>query len=116
VTPSQPYVTWARLGLAAGTDPWAVGAAVTIELCGSVDHEPPCRWPHNNDYDDGDAAVFRTLFAAPPEEEQEVRARIERALRSDPSWTVLELGARGVLPEEESLAGRLSALPRRGAG
>ena len=43
MTPSQPYVTWARLALAPGTDPAAVGAAVTTELCGHWEHEPPCR-------------------------------------------------------------------------
>jgi hypothetical protein len=118
VIPSQPYVTWARLALPAGTDPQAVGAAVTIELCGSIDHQPlPCRWPHNNDYEEDDAAVFRTLFAAPPDEEQAVRARIEQALRGNASWTVLEVGAREVLPgDEEALAGRLCAVPRREAG
>ena len=35
----------AELVLAADTNPAAVGAAVTIELCGSTDHDGPCRWP-----------------------------------------------------------------------
>ena|SRR5436305_8812191 len=112
MTPSQAYVTWARLELAAGAEPDAPGAAVTIELCGSTEHEPPCRWPHNNDYVDG---VFRTLFAAPPEQEAEVRRRIADALRRSPIVTVLETGSRDLLEEERELAGRLCALPRRDA-
>jgi hypothetical protein len=110
MTPSQAYVTWARLELAPGTDAAAVGAGVTTELCGHWEHEPPCRWPHNNDYVDG---VFRTLFASPAPEAGEVRRRIEAALQAGAGWTVHEVGSRDVLDAERDLADRLCALPRR---
>jgi len=38
----------AEVRLDSGTDPAAVGAAVTVELCGHWEHEGPCRWPPAN--------------------------------------------------------------------
>ena len=59
------YVHEAAISLKAGTDPGAVGAAVTRELCAAVEHDGLCRWPHNNAIDpSGDTASFRTLFIA----------------------------------------------------
>jgi len=43
------YVLEARLELDDGLDPAAVGAAVTVELCGHWEHAGPCRWPHNSE-------------------------------------------------------------------
>jgi hypothetical protein len=98
------YVHEAQLLLDDATDPAAVGAAVTVALCGHWDHEPPCRWPHNNELMGG---AFRTLFIAPAGEEAEVRGRIAGALASGPGWQVLGSGAREVVPGERELAGRL---------
>ena len=113
---SHAFVHEAALRLEPGTDPEAVGAAVTTALCGHWKHEGPCRWPHNNAIDAGDAAAgFRTLFVAPADDESEVRDRIERALREEPGWVVLETRARPVLPGEWQLAERLAAPAQSGA-
>jgi hypothetical protein len=106
----SPYVHEARLRLADGTDPSAVGAAVTIELCGSIDHEGGCRWPHNSMVVelDGRDAVFRSVFVAPPAEAGEVRQRIATALRSSLEWIVVSDGERSLSRDEETLATRLA--------
>jgi hypothetical protein len=104
------FVHEAELRLEPGTDPGAVGAAVTTALCGHWEHEGPCRWPHNNAIDAGDAAAgFRTLFVAPAGDESEVRDRIERALREGSGWVVVETRPRPVSPGEQPLAERLTA-------
>jgi hypothetical protein len=99
------YVHEARVELAEGTEPAAVGAAVTVALCGHWVHEPPCRWPHSNALAGGE--TFRTLFIAPVTEEAEVRAKIVEALRLESGWRVLSDVARDVAPDEQELAGRL---------
>jgi hypothetical protein len=105
----RPFVAEARLELAAGVDPAAVGAAVTTELCGHWEHEGACRWPHNNEIGPDDGAFrFRTLFVAEAGDEPEVRARIESALRGGEAWTVLEVGGRAVAAHETALAERLA--------
>lgn len=108
----SPFVIEAVLRLDDGTDPGAPGAAVTVELCGQVDHEGGCRWPHNNELgSEGAAPNFRTLFIAPTFEEHEVRDRIERALRSGSGWSVAACASRALLPAEQSLAARLANTP-----
>jgi hypothetical protein len=47
----EAFVVEAALALTEGCDSAAVGGAVTVELCGSWDHEGPCRWPHNSAID-----------------------------------------------------------------
>ena len=106
------FVHEADLKLEPGTDPAAVGAAVTTALCGHWEHDGPCRWPHNNATEPSDeGAGFRTLFVAPASEEDAVRERIEHSLRAGHGWTVLETRARPVAPSEEPLAQRLAATP-----
>jgi hypothetical protein len=100
------YVHEAQLQLDEATDPAAVGATVTVALCGHWEHEPPCRWPHNNELNE--AGSFRTLFIAPPAEEALVRELIAVALGADPGWRVLQIGARDVAPSERALAERLA--------
>jgi hypothetical protein len=103
------FVHEAELRLEAGTDPAAVGAAVTTALCGHWEHEGLCRWPHNNAIEAcGAGASFRTLFAASATDEDEVRERIERGLQEAPGWVVLETRARPVSSREGSLARRLA--------
>lgn len=105
------YVHEARLRLEGTTDPAAVGAAVTVALCGHWEHEPPCRWPHNNELDD--SGVFRTLFIAPADEEQQVRGLIAAALATGSGWQVAQEGPRELARSERGLAERLSnPLPR----
>jgi hypothetical protein len=77
------FVHEASIELAGGADPRAPGGAITVALCGHWEHEPPCRWPHQTDIaPDGHRHVVRTVFTAPPEEEEAVRQRIVEALQS----------------------------------
>ena len=102
------FVHEAELELQRGVDPAAVGAAVTTALCGHWEHDGRCRWPHNNDIRaDGGAFRFRTLFLAPPAEEDEVRQRIDAALRAARAWVVVRAAPRPVAPAEHPLAARL---------
>ena len=99
------FVHEADLRFEPGTDPAAVGAAVTTALCGHWEHEGPCRWPHNNA---NEGTSFRTLFVAAAAEEDEVRELIERGLRGNAGWVVLGTRARPVGADEEPLAERLT--------
>ena len=67
-----------------GGDERAIGGAVTVELCGHWEHEPPCRWPHHTLTRPGDtgATHVRVDFTCAPQEEPDVRRRIETALES----------------------------------
>jgi hypothetical protein len=65
-------------------DAGAPGAAITLELCGSWDHEPPCPLaPHHTSHErNGRDVELRIVFATEPDQEGEVRARIDKALAS----------------------------------
>jgi len=105
----------ARLDLGEGTDPAAVGGAVTTALCGHWKHEGPCRWPHNNEiHAASDGFRFRTLSVANPEEEPHVRARIEAALRGGDGWRIVTFAPRELVATEQPLGAKLATLPRRG--
>jgi hypothetical protein len=106
-----PYVHMAELTLAADVDPAAVGAAVTVELCGQWQHAAACRWPHNNEVRGTEPTRFRVLFLADETEELEVRHRIEKGLHSARGWTVLSSGPRPVGPSERTLAAKLTRVP-----
>ena len=104
------YVHEAAISLGAGTHPGEVGAAVTIELCGGAEYDGPCPWPHNNAIDpSGDVAAFRTLFIAQESDEQEVRTRIQLALRSSDQWLVRFSRPRPLQFAERALATRLAS-------
>lgn len=108
----EAFVCEAELTLSEGTDPAAMGAAVTTELCGHWEHDGPCRWPHNNDiHATPDGFRFRTLFIACAEEEAEVRERVESALRGGRDWVVLTVASRAVTSAERPLASKLAASP-----
>ena len=69
--------------LADGSDERAPGGAVTLELCGSWNHEGPCRWPHLTEVEAaGNLVEVRVAFDADTKDELEVRDRIRRALES----------------------------------
>lgn len=103
------FVHEAAIALNAGTDPAAVGAAVSAELCATAEHDGPCQWPHNNAIVPlADVASFRTLFIAAESDEREVRTRIRSALRSSDRWLVRADRARPVRVEERALATRLA--------
>lgn len=80
----QAFAHTAELSMPAGDDPAAVGAAITVALCGHWEHEPPCPLaPHHSQAErDGETVRVRTLFAAEPDQEPEVRRLIEQALRT----------------------------------
>ena len=113
VTDAGAFVVEAELVLHDGVDPAAVGAAVTVELCGHWEHEGPCRWPHNSAIEiEREPARFRTLFVADEPEAALVRDRIETALRGGSGWQVVDLRSRPVAEAEGALAERLLAGPR----
>lgn len=91
----------AVVDLAAGVDPRAVGAAVTVALCGHWEHDGPCRWPHNNEIAGG---LFRTLFVCDVQDLDEVRSRIRTALGEAPEWRLVSERERPVADSECSLA------------
>ena len=107
------HLVAAEIELEPGADPAAVGAAVTVALCGHWEHPPPCHWPHNNAIDaDARPAAFRTVFAAPDDEEPRVRSLIEGALSGAADWTLLRLVDRDPTAEERDLGERLATGPR----
>ena len=103
-----------------GSDHAAPGAAVTLALCGSLDHAPPCPLaPHHTAVQEaGDHTALRVLFAAEPADEDDVRQRIERALAGGAvegpdgrtsRWTLVSAGPGELEPSEAQHAGRLVA-------
>ncbi len=109
------FVVEAELELHDGFDPAAVGASVTVALCGHWEHEGPCRWPHNSAIEaERDPARFRTLFVADEPEAALVRDRIETVLRADAGWRLVSVRSRPVAEAERALAEQLLAGPRLG--
>jgi hypothetical protein len=78
----QAFVHDAVVGMEAGGDVRAPGAAITVALCGHWEHEPPCPLaPHHTTAErSGETVRLRVLFAAEPAAEADVRGRIEAAL------------------------------------
>ncbi|HEY0167945.1 MAG TPA: hypothetical protein VGB75_12970 [Jatrophihabitans sp.] len=114
----QAFAHTAELSMPTGDDPAAVGAAITVALCGHWEHEPPCPLaPHHTGAErDGETVRVRTLFAAEPDQEPEVRRLIEQALRSGElsgpdgataRWQLRGSEAAEVSPEERAHAERL---------
>lgn len=99
-------------------DERALGGAITVELCGSLDHEPPCRLAahHTEAQRVGDTVTLRVLFAAEPAQEAIVRERVGAALSAGrftgpdqvlSEWRLLGAGPAAVLPRESDQADRL---------
>jgi hypothetical protein len=113
------YAHDAVVTLGPGGDPAALGAAITVALCGHWDHEPPCPLaPHHTDAvpSDDNALRLRVLFAT--DDEARVRELIGRALESGQltgpdgrvsTWTVRSSGPGSVRPDEADHASRLAA-------
>ena len=110
----------AILAMDGHSDPAAPGGAITVALCGSWDHDPPCPLaPHHTAAErDGDVVRLRILFAADPADEPEVRRRIAAALASSelvtPSgdtahWQLVSAAPSEVHPGEAAHARRLAA-------
>jgi hypothetical protein len=96
----------------------APGAAVTLELCGSWDHRPPCPLPHHAHAErTGTSVTLRILFAAEPHDEEDVRRRIDQALSAErltgpdgsiPQWEFHGSTAAVVSQSEAARARRLA--------
>ncbi len=98
----------ARLELSPDLDTRAPGGEVTVALCGSWEHDGPCRWPHNNAIDASTVpARLRTVVVADPETDAEVVTRIETALRADARWKVASCTRTDIAADEQQLAHRL---------
>jgi hypothetical protein len=98
----------------------APGGAVTLALCGSLDHEPPCPLAAHHTTVDAEGALLRVrvLFAVDPAEEARVRSLVEDALAGGEwtypdgvvsHWAVVSSGADGVRETEREHADRLVA-------
>lgn len=115
----EAFAHEAVLVMAPESDDAAPGAAVTVALCGHWEHEPPCPVaPHHSRAERfGDQVHVRTLFAADPARERDVRELIDGALSSgglagpDGSRTRWELrtsGPSAVSAQEREHAARLA--------
>ena len=103
----------ALLELEPGTDTRAPGGAVTVALCGSWEHDGPCRWPHHTDIDAATSpARLRTVVVSDDQTESDVVARVVGALRADPRWSVSACGRHEIAPDERALADRLLQGPQ----
>jgi hypothetical protein len=79
----QAYAHDAVVVLEPDGDVRAPGGAITVALCGTWDHEPPCPLAAHNTAVErvGDDCYVRVLFVAEPADETEVRRRVDAALR-----------------------------------
>jgi hypothetical protein len=118
MTDRRAFAHDAVLALDDGGDERAPGGAITVALCGSWSHEPPCPLaPHHTGVRrDGEEVTLRVLFAAAPQDEARARALIEAALAGgegeDPdgtrtSWRLLRSDPSPVRAEERDHAERL---------
>ena len=119
MTGPQPFAHDAVLTLDHGGDERAPGGAITVALCGSWSHEPPCPLAphHTRVHRSGTEVTLRLLFAADPADEPRVRPLVDEALArgwgDDPDGEPhdvaagLESGPSPVPPDEEDHARRL---------
>jgi hypothetical protein len=117
----QAFAHDARLDMESDADLRAVGAVVTVALCGHWEHEPPCPLaPHHcSSWRDADGLVHtHVLFAAQPADEAQVRQRIEDALAAGQlptpdggitRWRLRAAEAGAVADDEREHAARLAA-------
>ncbi|MEV4314111.1 hypothetical protein [Actinocrispum sp. NPDC049592] len=84
------------------------GGAVTVALCGELEHAPPCPLAahHTAAHRDGGPVRLRILFATEPSSESVVRQRIDSALRA--RWEVVSSSAGEVSGAEWDHAARLT--------
>ena len=110
----------AEVTLEPGGEADAVGASVTSELCGSWNHDGPCRWPHNTRVvgRDGAAVRTRTVIVAATHDQAEVLDRTRQALesgrivpdsgRDSARWRLVRADAGTIEQDEHDLARRLA--------
>jgi hypothetical protein len=99
-------------------DERAPGGAITLALCGTWSHDPPCPLAphHTRVHRTGAEVTLRLLFAAEPDDVPRVRALVDDVLArgwgdspegSRTTWNLLESGPSSVRDEEEAHAKRL---------
>ena len=99
-------------------DERAPGGAITVALCGTSGHPPPCPVAahHTAASRSGDEVRLRLLFAAEADDERWVRRVVDEALARgwgvDPdgvqtTWRLVSSGPSEVRPDEQDHAGRL---------
>lgn len=114
----QGFAHDAVLTMDAQGDDRAPGGAITVALCGSWEHEPPCPLTphHTRTHRSGREVTLRLLFAARPDDEDRVRALVDEALArgwgDDPggvrsTWQVRSSHASPVRPDEQEHVRRL---------
>jgi len=115
----KAYAHDAVLAMGPEGDIRAPGGAITVALCGRIDHEPPCPVaPHHTAAKrDGEAVRLRILFTTEPARAGEVRSGIENALRAgafdgpdgvQTTWQLRESAPAAVSPAELDHAERLA--------
>lgn len=108
----------ATLTITSGGDDRAPGAAITVALCGRLEHEPPCPLAaHHTAAERRDGRLhLRVLFATAPDRVDEVRDKIDEALGAgtfrgpdgEPSrWQLVRAGCTEVSTGERPHARRL---------
>ncbi len=119
MTDRRAFAHDAVLALDDGGDERAPGGAITVALCGSWSHEPPCPLaPHHTQVQrTGAELTLRLLFAADAGDEARVRSLVEETLSrgwadspdgSRTTWDVLASSPSPVLAEELEHAERLA--------
>jgi hypothetical protein len=115
----QAFAHDAVLVLEDNGDENAPGGAITVALCGSWSHEPPCPLAphHTRVHRTGAQLTVRLLFAVEPEDEPRVRSLVRDALSRGwgdtpdggrTTWELVEEGTSAVTFEEEDHARRLT--------
>jgi hypothetical protein len=113
------YVHEAVIAMAVIADIRAPGAAVTLALCGSWDHVPPCPLAahHTGTERVGNDVRVRVLFAADPADEALVREKIDAVLAAGEQtgpdgamnrWRLVGSGPGTIAPVEAAHAKRLT--------
>ena len=119
MTVRRAFAHRGRLALSPGADRAAPGGAVTLALCGSWEHPPPCPLaPHSTAVEGGDDALdVRVVFATAPDDEAEVRSRIDAALAAGgttgpdgrtSAWRLVEAGPAELRDDERERAARFA--------
>ena len=115
----QAYAHDAVLIMGPDEDTRAPGGAITVELCGRLDHEPPCPVAAHYTHVEraGDEVRLHILFATEPGRSGDVRHGIDRALRAGrfagpdgttTTWQLRESRPATVAPAERDHATRLT--------
>ena len=113
------YAHDAVLTLDPDGDENAPGGAITVALCGSWSHQPPCPLAphHTRVHRTGPEVTLRLLFAAEPDDEPRVRRLVRDVLvrgwgdtpdGSRTTWQLVEEGPSPVEFEEQAHAERLA--------